>query len=105
MAKITYSTIADDTLVDIKVSGSFHKRLVSLLAALGETLPLEEFKKVLERIKTDKPPEDLFELNVHTILMLIYEVETEAKKQSKITTAEIDEPDSTDSSKDSSQDS
>lgn len=98
MAKITYSTIADDALVDIKVSGSFHKRLVQLLASLGESVPLEEFNKVLGRIKEDKPAQDLFELNVHTILMMIYEVEVEAKKQGKITTAEIDDPDSTDSS-------
>lgn len=91
MAKITYPTIADDSLIDIKVSGAFHKRLINLLAGLGETVPLEEFKKVLERIKENKPNESLFEFNVHTILMLVYEVELEAKKQNKITTAEIDD--------------
>ncbi len=98
MAKITYTTIADDALIDIKVSGTFYKRLVSLIAGLGETVPIEDFKKVLESIKKEEPTKNLFEMNVHTILMLIYEVETEAKKQGKITTAEIDEPDSTDSS-------
>lgn len=91
MAKITYPTIADDVLVDIKVSGSFHRRLVNLLTALGETVALDEFKNVLERIKENKPAESLFEFNVHTVLMLIYEVEVEAKKQNKISTAEIDD--------------
>lgn len=98
MAKITYSTIPDDALVDIKVSGSFHKRLVELLATLGESVALDEWKAVLERIKTNDPAKDLFEFNVHTILMLIYEVEVEAQKQGKITTAEVDDPDATDSS-------
>lgn len=98
MAKITYSTIPDDALVDIKVSGSFHKRLVELLAALGESVPLDEFKTILERIKENKPADTLFELNVHTILMLIYEVEVEAKKQGKISTAEVDDPETTDNS-------
>ena len=98
MAKITYPTIPDDVLVDIKVSGSFHKRLVSLLGGLGESVPLDEWKAVLERLKTDKPADTLFEFNVHTILMMIYEVEVEAQKQGKITTAEVDDPDAIDSS-------
>ena len=98
MAKINYSTIADDTLVDIKVSGAFHKRLVQLLTSLGETVELDEFNKVLENIKNDKPAQSLFEFNVHTILMMIYEVEVEAKKQNKVTIAEIDAPDTIDSS-------
>lgn len=105
MAKITYPTIPNDALIDIKVSGIFHKRLVELLAALGESVTLDEWKAVLQRIKTDDRAKDLFEFNVHTIMMLIYEVEVEAQKQGKITTAEVDDSDATDSSKDSSQES
>lgn len=105
MTKITYPTIVSDALIDIKVAASFHKRLVDLIAALGESVGVDEFKKVLESIKEKRPANNLFEFNVHTILMLIYEIEIEAKKQGKITTAEVDDPDSIDSSKDSSQES
>ena len=92
MPKVSYSTIPEDALIDIKVSGQFHRRLITLITLLGETVSLDEFKAVLESIKENKPSDKLFEFNVHTILMLIYEIETEAKKQNKLTTAEIEVP-------------
>ena len=88
-----YETLPNEAIVDIKVSGSFYLRLVSLLNSLGESVPLEEFKDVLEKIKEDKPADSLFEFNVHTILMMIYEIESEAIKQKKTKEEEIDVPD------------
>jgi hypothetical protein len=93
MAKMKYETLPNEAIVDIKVSGSFYLRLVSLLNSLGESVPLEEFKDVLEKIKEDKPADSLFEFNVHTILMMIYEIESEAIKQKKTKEEEIDVPD------------
>jgi len=99
MAKIEYQTIPNEAIIDVKVSGSFYLRLVTLLNSLGESVPLEEFKDVLEKIKEDKPAGSLFEFNVHTILMMIYEIESEALKQKKSKTEEIEVPDEpTDSS-------
>jgi hypothetical protein len=99
MAKMTYKSIPNDAIIDIKVSGSFYLRLVELLNSLGESVPLDEFKDVLEKIKDDKPAGSLFEFNVHTILMMIYEVEKEALSQNKAKDEEIEVPDeSTDSS-------
>lgn len=99
MAKIKYETLPTDALVDIQVSGTFYRRMVDLLTMLAESVPLEDFKKVLEKLKENKPAEDLFELNVHTIMSLIYEIEKQAKAQDKCKQVEMDVPDeSTDNS-------
>lgn len=87
---IKYKTIPHDVLVDIKVSGAFYRKLVDLLTALGESVPLDEFKEVLERLKTDDPPKTTFELNVHCLISLIYELETKAVEQNKTKDIEID---------------
>lgn len=94
MAKITYDTIPSDVLIDIQISGSFYRRMMDLIAMLSESVPLEDFKKVLERMKDNKPAEDLFELNVHTIISLIYEIELQAKAQNKSIKADIEVEDS-----------
>ena len=104
MAKIKYDTIPPDALVDIQVSGTFYRRLVELISMLGESVPLAEFKEVLEKLKENKPAKDLFELNVHLVISVIYEIEKQAKAQNKIKEEEMEVPDEpTDSSsKDSS---
>lgn len=80
---IKYESIPYDVLIDIKVSGSFYKQLVNLLTALGDSVPLEEFKEVLEKLKTNDPPKSIFELNVHSLVSLIYEIEAKAQEQKK----------------------
>lgn len=93
MAKVQYKTIPPDAIIDIQVSGSFYRRLVELLTALGNGMPLEDFKKVLEKLKTNDPPADLHELNIHINMMLIYEIEQQAVKQNKCKDAEMEVPD------------
>lgn len=90
MEKIKYDTIPSDVLIDIQVSGSFYKKLVNLLTALGESVPPEEFKAALEKLKTDEPVKNIFELNVHLLLALIYELEKRAVEQKKTKEVEID---------------
>jgi hypothetical protein len=93
MAKVKYKTIKPETIVDIQVSGSFYRRLVELLTALGNGMKPEEFKAVLEKLKTNQPPASLHELNIHINMMLIYEIEQQAVKQNKCVDAEIEVPD------------
>lgn len=93
MAKITYDTIKPDVLIDIQISGTFYRRMVDLLTMLGESVPLDDFKKVLAKLKENNPAEDMYELNVHTLVSLIYEVEKQAKAQNKTTLAEMEVPD------------
>jgi hypothetical protein len=90
MEKIKYDTIPSDVLIDIQVSGSFYKKLVNLLTALGESVPQEEFKAALEKLKTDEPVKNVFELNVHVLISIIYELEKRAVEQKKTKEVEID---------------
>ena len=93
MAKIQYKTIPADAIIDIQVSGSFYRRLVEILTALGNGMPIEDFKKVLEKLKGNEPPANIHELNIHLNMMLIYEIEQQAVKQNKTTEAELEVPD------------
>lgn len=90
MAKIKYQTIPLDAIIDIQVSGSFYKRIVEVLTALGNGMPIEEFKKVLEKLKGNEPPANIHELNIHLNMMLIYEIEQQAVKQKKVVDSEIE---------------
>ncbi len=90
MEKIKYDTIPQDALISIEISGSFYQKLTGLLFHLGSSVSNEEFAKVIANIKEDKPVESVFQLNIEIILALIYEVETNAKKQNKIKVAEFD---------------
>lgn len=82
--------IPDDALVDIQISGSFHRKLAKAALALGEARPPEDYKKALETLK-DKNPENLYELTVNIIVAVLFEVETSAKKQNKVKLIDIDE--------------
>ena len=93
MAKIKYDTIPAEALIDIQISGAFYRRMVDLLTMLGESVPLADFKAVLERLKSNNPAEDMFEFNVHTIMSLIYEVEKQAMEQKKVEQKEMEVPD------------
>lgn len=93
MAKIKYQTIPPDAIIDIQVSGSFYRRLVEILTALGNGMPIEDFKKVLEKLKGNEPPANIHELNIHLNMMLIYEIEQQAVKQKKAVDAEMEIPD------------
>lgn len=93
MAKIKYDVIPPDVLIDIQISGTFYRRMVDLLTMLGESVPLDEFKAVLNKLSKNDPAEDMFEHNVHTLMSLIYEVEKQAQEQKKTKQEEIEVPD------------
>lgn len=90
MAKMKYDSIPPDALITIEISGAFHRRMVDLLTMLGESVPLDEFKVTLERIKGNEPAKDMFELNVHTLMSLVYEVEKQAVAQKQTVVKEIE---------------
>ena len=86
---IKYETLPYDALVDVQISGTFYKKLVDLLSALGDSVTAEEFQAVVEKLKTNDAPKDIFEVNVHLILALIFEIETKAVAQNKVKEVEI----------------
>ena len=86
---IKYKTLPPDALIDVQISGTFYKKLVDLLSALADSVTAEEFQAVVEKLKTDDAPKDIFEINVHLILALIFEIETKAVAQNKVKEVEI----------------
>jgi hypothetical protein len=86
---IKYKTLPFDALIDVQISGTFYKKLVDLLSALADSVTAEEFQAVVEKLKTDDAPKDIFEINVHLILALIFEIETKAVAQNKVKEVEI----------------
>lgn len=91
MSETTFITvIPEDVNVDIQISGFFHKKLANLALALGESRPIEDYRKALETLK-DREPEDLYELTVYAVVAILFEVETKAKEQKKTKMIEIDE--------------
>jgi len=91
MANIKVQTLPNDALVDIQISGVFYRQLTDLLLGLGDSRLPEEFQKVLEKMKDNNPPEDLYELNVQTITTLVYEIELKGIEQGKTKWMEVDE--------------
>ena len=92
MGKLKYNTIANDTLVDIKISGSFYTKLIDLSLKLSQSKPYEEFKETLNKLEKGEPETDLFSLNMSVVLAVIFEIEKQAKEQNKLQIIEVDEP-------------
>jgi hypothetical protein len=93
MAKIKYDRIPPDAIIDIQVSGTFYRGIVDLLTMLSNTVPLEEFKAILEKLKSNNPAESMIEFNVNILMSLIYEIEKKAKSQNKTKEEEVEIPD------------
>ncbi len=93
MAKIKYDTIPPDAIIDIQISGTFYRGMVDLLTMLSNTVPLEEFKAILEKLKSNNPAESQLEFSVNILMSLIYEVEKKAKAQNKTKQEEMEVPD------------
>jgi thymidine phosphorylase len=89
MAKTTYPVIPDEALIDIKVSGTFYKKLLKLSVSLGESRPIEDYKRALETLGKELP-KDLYELNVQVVVAMLYEVEKAARDQKKTKMIEVD---------------
>lgn len=85
------TVVRPDTIIDIKVSGIFLGRLHELLSATIDQMGKVEYSKALDAFKAGTPVEKL-PLNyrtLHTIMTLVYEVETEAISQKKTEEAEL----------------
>lgn len=76
--------IEPSTILEIKVSGYFYKKLQTIfLYKLGK-LPKDDMKATLDRIKTGKPPVGPEEFELQTLAGLIIAIEKEARDKDKI---------------------
>lgn len=98
MAKITYPTIPEDVLIDLKVSGSFYQALSQLILALTQELSNEEYAACLDKIKTKEPASNAKELNILLMVSLLFSLEQGAKDQGLNKDVEIEIPDESEKS-------
>lgn len=70
----------DDKIFNISLSGSFAKRLTALGAWMTERKKPEEILKIYEKLANDSDDKyDHFTFHFETILILLREIETQAK--------------------------
>lgn len=86
---IKYKTIDHKSIVDIQVSGAYYESIVQLLLSLSESVPKEEYVEALKKYKEEKDASTLFELNIHLLITLVFEIERMALAQNKIKEVEI----------------
>ena len=84
------STIKEEDIIDIKVNGSFYARIQALMFYLLEGKEPQFITEVFEKIKNNNI-DDAYVAHLQTIVVLMREIEEEAKKQNKITEKDIEE--------------
>lgn len=84
------STIKEDDIIDIKVNGSFYQRVQALMFYLLDGKDPQFITEVFEKIKNNTI-DDEYVAHLQTVVVLMREIEEEAKKQEKITEKEIEE--------------
>lgn len=87
--KIKYKGVDHESLISIKVSGAYFRRVQNLLFHwMGQKSP-EEITKIVEHLKTNEPSDE-YSYHFLTILMLVQEVEKQAGEQNLVKDFEID---------------
>lgn len=94
---VSYPAIPEDVIIDIQISGLFYTQLVNNLLAIGDTIPPEEFKTIMETLSKDtfSAPKDATELTIRSLTSLIYEIESKAHEQNKTKVANVNINDDT----------
>lgn len=84
------STIKEEDIIDIKVNGSFYARIQALMFYLLEDKEPQYITEVFEKIKNNTI-DDAYVAHLQTIVVLMREIEEQAKNQDKITEKDIEE--------------
>lgn len=84
------STIKEEDIIDIKVNGSFYARVQALMFYLLEGKEPEYITEVFDKIKNNNI-DDAYVAHLQTIVVLMREIEEQAKQQDKITDKDIEE--------------
>lgn len=84
------STIKEEDIIDIKVNGSFYARIQALMFYLLEGKEPQFITEVFEKIK-DNQIDDAYVAHLQTVVVLMREIEEQAKQQDKITEKDVEE--------------
>jgi len=84
------NTIKEEDIIDIKVNGSFYARIQALMFYLLEDKEPQYITEVFDKIKNNTI-DDVYVAHLQTIVVLMREIEEQAKNQDKITEKDIEE--------------
>jgi len=84
------STIKEEDIIDIQVNGSFYARIQALMFYLLEGKEPQFITEVFEKIK-DNQIDDAYVAHLQTVVVLMREIEEQAKQQDKITEKDVEE--------------
>ena len=84
------STIKEEDIIDIQVNGSFYARIQALMFYLLEGKDPEFVTEVFDKIKNNNI-DDVYVAHLQTVVVLMREIEEQAKKQDKISEQDIEE--------------
>lgn len=84
------NTIKEEDIIDIRVNGSFYARVQALMFYLLEGKEPQYITEVFEKIKNNTI-DDAYVAHLQTIVVLMREIEEQAKNQDKITEKDIEE--------------
>jgi hypothetical protein len=84
------NTIKEEDIIDIRVNGSFYARIQALMFYLLEDKEPQYITEVFEKIKNNTI-DDAYVAHLQTVVVLMREIEEQAKKQDKITEKDIEE--------------
>jgi len=88
--KIPIDTIPFDASIKIDMPGSFYARIQQFVLYFSNTHPPEEVVKAMNQLKERKEPETDFQYHLHTLTILINDIEQSAKKQGVMVVKEFE---------------
>jgi len=84
------STIKEDDIIDIKVNGSFYARVQALMFWMLEGKEPEYITEVFNKI-SENNIDDAYVAHLQTVVVLMREIEEQAKNQNKLTDKEVED--------------
>jgi|688.fasta_scaffold385037_2 hypothetical protein len=91
--KMQVKSIPYENIINIQISGAYYMRIQNLLFSLMGNFKEEDLKDFFTRLQNNNNEfKDSNEYNLATILILINEIELQAKEQNKITDQEVELP-------------
>lgn len=82
-------SIKDQETIDIQVNGSFYRRIQALFFYLVEGKDPQYINQMINKINEGTADNEVFSAHLQTVIVLMREIEEQAKVQNKITKTEI----------------
>jgi hypothetical protein len=88
--KIPVEAIPFEAVIKLDMPGTFYARIQQLILYFSNTHPPQDIIKAMNLLKENKEAETDFEYHLHTLTILVYDIEKKAKEQGLMVTKEIE---------------